>query len=105
MKSNLKHRGGCLCCPSTEDELDLDTVLYNAFGGYTVYKDGKHFFSEDPGEDIEWDKNKTLKEIEKLAKRSPKSKWEVVLFLPLRGATWTRNKGKWILTDTNQGFA
>ena len=105
MTKTLEHRGGCLCCPGTRDLLSMDTELYNDFGGYTIYKNGEHFFSEDPGEDKKWGENKKLHEIEKVAKRSPKSKWEVVLILPLRGATWTRNRGKWILTDTNLGFA
>ncbi len=35
-----------------------------------------------------------------------KSKWEVILYTPLRGATWRRNsKGQWILKETNLGFA
>ncbi len=106
MAKTLKHRRGCLCCPASEDYLPMDTALYNAFGGYTVYKNEEHYFSEDPAEDKEWEANKTLAEIEEEAKKEPTAKWEVFLFLPLRGATWTRQEdGQWLLTDTNQGFA
>ncbi len=95
-------RGGCLHCPQTEDILTMDTVLYNGFGGYSVYKNNKHFYSGDP--QGEWDSYKTLKEIEKFAKKE-KGSWKIVLNSPLRGATWRRNKiGKWILKETNLGF-
>lgn len=104
MKKDKHYRGGCLHCPRTEDELAMDTILYSGFGGYTVKKDGKLFYSGDPQED-DMSKFKTLADIEKQAKRSPKSKWEVELSLPLRGATWRRKRGKWLLVSTNQGFA
>ena len=99
-----KHfRGGCLCCPQTEDTLKLDTVLYNGFGGYIVRKNGELFYSGDPNGG--WKSFPTLRKFEKLA-RKEKAKWEVILNNPLRGATWQRKgKDKWILKETNMGFA
>lgn len=41
-------RGTCLCCPGSEDLLPLNEVLYNGFGGYSVHKNGKYFWSGDP---------------------------------------------------------
>lgn len=100
---NKKCRGTCLCCPRTEDLLEMGTVLYQGFGGYHVKKDEEIFYWADS--DLEWKKYKTLADIEKSAKRSPKSKWIVILNNPLRGATWERKRGKWYLIETNQGFA
>jgi len=106
MKENIKiiYRGSCLHCPESEDVLAMDTVLYYGFGGYSVRKNGKLFYEGDPAG--EWESFKTLKQIERQAKKEPKAKWEVKLDNPLRGATWQRNKnGEWILKETNQGFA
>lgn len=103
-KDKKIHRGGCLCCPQTEDILPMDTVLYWGFGGYKVYKNGKMFYMGKP--DAKWESYKTLKKIEREAKKYPRSKWVVELNNPLRGAKWKRNsKGEWVLFETNQGFA
>ncbi len=103
-KEKLQHRVGCLCCPGTEDVLSMNTVLYYGFGGYTVYKNTKVFY--EGKHDQEWEEYKTLEQIEIEARKSPRSKWKVVLDNPLRGATWKRNsKGEWILIETNAGFA
>lgn len=40
-------RGGCPHCPATEDKLEMDTVLYQGFGGYHVEKDGEVFYCGD----------------------------------------------------------
>lgn len=98
------HQGGCLCCPQTEDVLSMDEVLYYGFGGYTVKKDGEVFYKGDS--DGNFNTFKRLKDIEEDAALEPDAKWEVVLFNPLRGATWERRpNGRWILTETNIGFA
>ena len=103
-KDKLKHRDGCLNCPHTEDILAMDTVLYQGFGGYHVTKNGKLFYMGNSND--EWESFKKLSQIERQAKKEPKSHWRVVLNNPLRGATWRRNiKGQWILIETNQGFA
>lgn len=97
------YRGGCLNCPSSEDVLPLNTKLYNGFGGYSVWKNGKFFFAGDPNG--EWDSFPTLRKFENRARKQG-GRWKVVLDNPLRGATWTRQEdGKWILTETNRGFA
>ena len=98
------YRGGCPSCPGNEDILTMDAVLYMGFGGYRVMKGAKLFYMGDS--DLEWEKYKTLKDIEKSAKKEPNAKWKVILDNPLRGATWQRNKnGEWILKETNLGFA
>lgn len=91
-------------CPGSQDHLAMDEVLYYGFGGYTVYRNNKVFYEGEP--DAEWEKYKTLKDIEKSAKKEPTARWKVVLNNPLRGATWRRNKeGHWVLKETNMGFA
>lgn len=99
----LTTRGTCPCCPQTEDILPMDTVLYQGFGGYHVEKDSKTFYWGDSN--LEWEEYKTLADIEKEAKKSPRSEWRVILNNPLRGATWERKKDSWVLIETNIGFA
>lgn len=107
MKKKIEkiHRGTCLCCPQTENNLQLETVLYNGFGGYHVERDGEIFYSGDS--QGEWDSFKKLQDIENEAQKDPHRIWKVVLNNPLRGATWGRKEttGEWILLETNQGFA
>lgn len=81
----------------------MDTVLYRGFGGYHVEKDGEIYYWADS--DLDWGNFKTLAQIERQAKRCPRSKWRVILNNPLRGATWERRRGAWILVETNLGFA
>ena len=95
--------GGCPTCPSTLDILEMDTVLYQGFGGYHVEKDGVIFYH--PDSDLKWEDYKTLADIEKIAKTTTKSKWKVILNNPLRGATWERYGGKWRIIEHNNGFA
>lgn len=99
------YRRGCLHCPGSEDLLPLSTVLYNGFGGYSVWRNGKFYFAADPSKDISWDKFPRLRRFENIARKIG-GHWKVVLDNPLRGATWRRKeKNKWVLTETNQGFA
>lgn len=101
---NKQHKGTCLCCPKTTDVLNMDTVLYNGFGGYAVYLDRELFYQGDSNGDF--DSFLTLSDIEKVVNEKPRGEWKVVLDNPLRGATWLRNmEGKWELIETNQGFA
>lgn len=97
------HRGGCLNCPATEDELSMETVLYYGFGGYKVMKGGDVHYQGDSNADF--NSFKTLFDIENEARQKPYLDWKIILDNPLRGAEWTRKRGKWILTSTNQGFA
>lgn len=98
-----KYTRPCLDCPPTEQLLALDTVLYNGFGGYKVTRDGETFYQG--GSDEKWEKYKKLAYIEKQAILLG-GKWKIILYTPLRGATWERKgKKKWVLIETNRGFA
>lgn len=95
----------CSCYSLTKEILDIDTILYNGFGGYAVYKDNEIYYQGNPNE--EWENFRTLRQIDRIAKKDPHHIWTVVLNNPLRGATWGRKEttGEWILLETNQGFA
>ncbi len=100
----LEHRGGRFNCPGTEDVLQMDTVLYNGFGGYRVTKNHCLFYQGDAGGDFL--SFLTLQQIEAEASKTPEDTWKVILDNPLRGATWERRiDGNWVLIETNQGFA
>jgi len=102
----IKINVGCLCCPGTSVIRETDTVLYFGFGGWSIEKDGQHYYSADPSVELEWEEYKTLSEIEEEAKLSPKSLWIAELDLPLRSAKYQRSEcGKWILIKSGQGFA
>jgi hypothetical protein len=95
---------GCLNCPTAEQKLPLNTKLYQGFGGYAVYKDGVYFWSAD--NDLEWDKNPTVRKVENMVKIDEKAEWEIRLDLPLRSAVWKReSKNNWVLIKTGEGFA
>ena len=97
-------QNGCACCPSNTEILDLDTRLYQSFGGYHVTQDNKLHFMDTP--DKEWNDCKQLSEIEKEAAKHPKSDWRVHLDLPLRSGVWQRHqKNKWCLIESGIGFA
>lgn len=103
MENKIKHGGGCGCCPKSNDVLAMDTVLYNGFGGYTVYLNDEVYFQGNPNDNF--DSFPTLRKFEMIARKND-GKWEVVLNNPLRGATWFRTaEDVWTLTETNQGFA
>lgn len=97
---------GCLNCPQTEEVLPLDEVMYNGFGGWSLLKNGEHFYSTSPSENIEWDKYPKVKDFEKMAREDETAKWEIEMTLPLRGALYERTgRNKWELKSKNNGFA
>lgn len=91
-------------CPGNHDLLDMDEVLHNGFGGYSVMKDKKHYYSGDPNG--AWESFKTLRDIERAARRDSKADWRVILDLPLRSGEWQRHgKDEWVLIKSGLGFA
>lgn len=99
-----KVRGGCMQCPGSHTLLEMDTVLYQGFGGYHVEKDGEEYYF--PNSDLEWEEYKTLSQIEEEAVLEPDADWRVILNNPLRGGTWQRHGvDEWVLIESNIGFA
>lgn len=103
-KAENPYHGGYMHCPRTEDLLPMDKVLHNGFGGYSVWKDGKHYYSGDPWGD--WGSFKTLADIESEATKEPNADWRVKLDLPLRDGKWQRHGDReWVLIKSGPGFA
>ena len=94
---------GCLNCGYTAAVLPMKTKLYNSFGGWEIHKDGKTFFVEK--RDIYDKRVKTLADIEKEAKKSPSSDWRAIANMALRYAEYQRQRGRWYLVKTGDGFA
>ena len=104
LEHNFHH--GCLNCGGTARILDLETRLYNGFGGWKIEKDGEFFFQEDPSIEKKWEDYKQLQEIEKIVKRNPDHDWRAIFDLPTRGGTYQRHgNNKWVLVESNRGFA
>ena len=95
----------CLNCGVTRSLLPMNTYLYmDIGGGWTITKDGKHYFVEDVNKEIE--KSKTLSEIEQEAKLEPNCDWRAVLNMPLRSSVFQRHgNNNWVLVEKGRGFA
>lgn len=103
-KDKVHH--GCLNCGGTELILNLKTKLYNGFGGWHITKDGVMFFSEDPSVEKKWEDLKDMTYIEKIAKKEPDHDWRAIFEMGLRGGAYQRHGNKkWVLIESNQGFA
>ena len=88
-----------------ELQLDLDTILFNWFGGWSVRKDGELYYKDENPSFIQGDPIQLLVEIEQEAKKDPDHDWRAVLYLPLRGATYQRHgDDMWKLIEINRGF-
>lgn len=94
---------GCLNCPPVTQVAPLDMLIAVGFGDAHVSKDGVNIYREDPNSPN--DNPRTLAEFEEVAKEDPDHDWRVVLFAPLRGREYQRQDGKWVLIDSNEGFA
>lgn len=93
---------GCTYCPPIEKIAPLDMLIAVGFGMAQVSKDDEIIFDETQDE-----KNlHALSEFEKMAKQDPDHDWQVILEGPLRGRTYQRHEeNKWVLIDSNGGFA
>lgn len=93
------------CPPPQPKEFHRDSVVAVGFGTAALCRDGHEWVN---GEDRIWDDNEELTgaECERIAAADPGHLWQIILCGPLSGATFTRqDDGRWILTDSNEGFA
>lgn len=94
----------CPCCPSTVDILPLDTRLHHCYGGWSVTKNGDHFFQED--RDVDFEDAHTLQDIENRISDDDVNEYRAILMMALRDATYQRHsKGKWVLIEKGPGYA
>jgi len=85
----------------------MDRPLAVGFGDVTVTKNGKYLYSEmsyrrkngDPSE------YPTAQYAEDMAAKEPDEDWRVVFDGPMHGESYQRQNGKWVLIDSNRGFA
>ena len=96
----------CLCCPPIYAEAPPDKLIAVGFGSADVTCDGRVVYVEpvnddDSGEGDFWD----FARAETEAAKDPDHDWRASLFGPLHGETYQRQDGKWLLVETNQGFA
>lgn len=105
-KAKPKYEGvihqGCLNCPPVQEIAPLDTLVAVGFGCAMVTCGEKVVFMERPdSDDFHY-----LSEFEEMAKLDPNHSWQLTLEAPLRGRTYQRQgEGRWVLIDSNQGFA
>ncbi len=93
---------GCLCCPPVTDTAPMDTIIAVGFGDASISKDGETIYQERPDQK----RFKRLRYFERLAAADPNHDWQLTLYAPLRGRVYQRHgKGKWVLVESNQGFA
>jgi hypothetical protein len=92
---------GCMNCPPVESIAPMDTIVAVGFGDAHISKDDKIIFDERRGEEPH-----ELKEFEEMAQQDPDHDWRLVLYAPLRGRIYQRHgKEKWVLIESNMGFA
>lgn len=93
---------GCLNCPPVTQIANLEMIVAVGFGYAAIEKDGEPIFIEGFN-----DKDfHTLVEFEEMARQDPDHDWRCILEAPLRGRTYQRHEeGKWVLIESNQGFA
>lgn len=94
----------CLCCPDTSEILPLGTKIYNGFGGWSINKNGEHFYSAENG--LDWDDFKDISYIEELIGEDTENEFTAILSTPLRDAKYQRHsKNNWVLIEKGEGFA
>lgn len=96
--------GGCLCCGGTVNILPLDSHIAAGFGAAWIEKNGETIY-QDTGSDFD-EEPRSLEEFEKLALEEPDLDWRAHFDLPMRSASYQRQKaGHWVLYEEGRGFA
>jgi len=110
LKPILKPYRGCLNCDCGEMQkienkivAELNTVLYNSFGGWRITKDNKVIY-QGPS-DLEFYEYPKLIDFELKAQKDPDHDYRAICNLPLRYAEYQRQeKNQWVLIKTGEGF-
>ncbi len=102
---------GCASCPPVHGMASMDTVVAVGFGSAFVSKNGAVIYSEPSNTSDDPDLyaascNVTLELFERIATANPRDDWRLHLHAPLRGRVYQRHgPGKWVLIESNEGFA
>jgi len=81
----------------------MDLCIGVGFGIAQITKDSEVIYSE-PSDD-EGYTSPLLQVFEDMAKLDPDHDWRCLLYAPLRGEEYQRQGGRWVLVDSNMGFA
>jgi hypothetical protein len=82
----------------------MDMIIAVGFGAAYVTCGNKMVYDENSLKD--GDEYWTVQDAENAALKTPNHSWIIQLQGPLRGRTYQRHAaGKWVLTDSNEGFA
>jgi hypothetical protein len=93
---------GCVNCSNVQKTAPLDTPILDGFSDTYISKDDKVVYRAKD----DFENYPTLKKFELMARKSPGSDWRYVNFTPLHGEVYQRHgKDKWVLGESNQGFA
>lgn len=105
LTKNIHH--GCLNCGGTEKRLPMRTRLHDDW--YIQKDDEVYECGRIPNNEpfqTAWGKLPTMITVEKKAKKDPDHDWRAIFFMGLRGGTYQRHgNSKWILIESNQGYA
>ena len=113
MKKEKPYEGalhiGCLTCSTASRDLKMDRSLSVGFGDVVVTKNGNQVYSEmefrHANNDPNFDKYPTAQYVEDMAVKEPDEDWRVIFHGPMHGESYQRQDGKWVLIDSNPGFA
>ena len=92
-----KANGGCLNCGAPPVEMEPDSYLGVGFGQVSVDRD----------DEVVWcgDGEKDASEFTARALAEPDHDWRITFEGPLHGETYQMQDGKWIMIESNMGFA
>lgn len=95
--------GGCLNCPPRKAVFGRRDRIAVGFGMAALLRDGEPVWMEEPG--MAFEQCLTGRNAERRARRDPDHDWRIVLHGPLKGSTYQRQDGQWVLVEQNSGFA
>lgn len=79
----------------------MDMVIAVGFGSAYVYKGKKQIYDGERS-----DEEKTVADIEEMAKQAPNHDWRIQLYAPLYERIYQRQSdGQWLLIEVGLGFA
>lgn len=93
----------CLNCPPIIRLLELQRHIAVGFGDAHLECEGVVLWQE---EQDEFKDCLTVAEAEAMAQQWPECDWRIVMHGPMHGETYQRQgTGKWVLVESNGGFA
>lgn len=90
---------GCTCS-SVSEIAELEWIVGVGYGDACITRDDIVVYQETNDED------RYLKEFEEMARKDPNHDWRMTLMSALHGEVYQRQGDeKWVLIESNQGFA